>query len=110
MTESRPPGLDHFSEADARRILKRASELEKQGVVTATDLREIAAGASISQAALDKAMAEMAQEKRLAEMTPRDPALDLPFYRQPINVKLLAWGVLAAWLVAGILSAVFGPG
>ena len=108
MTEPRPDSLEHFSDDDARAILKRAAEIEKRGLVSETDLREIAGQASISQAAINRALAEAQEEKRLAFQMPRDPAVDLPFYRQRIPLRTLGWGIAAAWLVAGLLNLIFG--
>jgi hypothetical protein len=57
---------------------------------------------------VDKALAEALQEKRIASMTPPDPNASLPFYRQRMNPKALVVAVLAATLIAGLISAIFG--
>jgi hypothetical protein len=59
-------GEANYSDDDAQAILRRAIEIEKQGNISETRLREIAAEAQISPEAVDRALAEI-EANRIAE-------------------------------------------
>src|SRR4051794_39277118 len=68
------PEESNYSDDDAQAILRRAIEIEKEGHVSETRLREIAAEAQISPDAVNRALAEiqsvkLAEQQKIAEPT-----------------------------------------
>jgi hypothetical protein len=88
-----------FRDAEAKRILDRAAEIDAQERqhLDANALREIAAEAGISPASVDRALAE--HHRALAEQhTPPPPSLGARLMRRPVLViSLLA---AAAYVLA----------
>jgi hypothetical protein len=86
----------HYSDDDAKEILRRAVEIEKEGVVTASRLREIAAEAQISPEAMNRAIAEAASAKQHA--VPAESAVP-GTYLSKAGWTLVAIIILAAGLL-----------
>ncbi|MEO5510819.1 MAG: hypothetical protein ABIV28_02395 [Longimicrobiales bacterium] len=109
---------EEFTDEDARAILKRAAEIEQQGLVTAADLRDIAGEASISQAALNRALAEVKAERRVSaeaekkiatittQIAEADRQSTLMWYHRPLRFRTVAWVLAAAYLLFGVLMAI----
>ena len=98
---------DHYSDDEARRIIERAAQIDKKGTVSVDDLREMAGGASISRAALDRALAEAAVEKRVATIQEREireeaRAAATPWALRRLTPRTVAWLVAASTLLIGV--------
>ena len=69
MSDVTKPGDRHYSDEGAREILRRATEIEKDGHVSETRLREIAQEAAIHPDAINMALAEAAADKPAVQQT-----------------------------------------
>jgi hypothetical protein len=109
MTDQPTSPDTQFTDDDVKAILRRAAEIDKTGALTETDLREIAKEASISQNAVNRALAEMQLQRREA-VTEEATADDImrahggSAIRIRIGSKAILWIAAAAVLAMMFLA------
>jgi IS5 family transposase len=97
-----PPDDEFYTESDAKNILKRATELERDGVISASRLREIAQEAQISPEAMNRALKEAVEEKRLTEQKQEMmPEPESRFARSHLSLE--GWVLVASVVVFTVL-------
>src|SRR4051812_2189174 len=105
MTQPAIPGDgdSHYTDDDAKNILRRAVEIEKEGHVSAARLREIADEAQISPEAMNRALAEAAAEKQLTlgqNAQHGRPLPEAPPSFPPTQLSKMGWALVMVIVVA----------